>query len=359
MQNTERVVAPMLLLAYRRCAQRAVACLALTCATWGMASAAPSPYSQLVVFGDSLSDNGNLYRSIGGLFPVPPYQYGSFTNGRVAVDVMASALNTDLDDRAYGGALTGHDNDFDLSGGIADAANTGMRSQVDNYIAAAGGRPLDARALYMLWGGGNDFLRALSAGTPAAITAASQVAIANISGEVASLYAAGARRFFVPTLADFSYSYLGATSPPQVQQALSDMTRTFNDGLSVALAALAQNDLLIQTFDTNAVLRRVRQELAARGGVLDVPCWTGAYNGAPLCTDPTRYFLFDTVHPTATVHEAMGLAFAEAAASPVPEPHEAAMAVVGALGVAWAVRRQRQSQGQRQRAQRRPIALCH
>src|SRR5947209_18226695 len=40
------------------------------------------PFSQFVIFGDSLSDNGNAYIGTGGSLPVPPlYTLGKFTDG--------------------------------------------------------------------------------------------------------------------------------------------------------------------------------------------------------------------------------------------------------------------------------------
>ena len=38
-------------------------------------------FSELVVFGDSLSDTGNLYAASGGFPPSPPYFDGNFSNG--------------------------------------------------------------------------------------------------------------------------------------------------------------------------------------------------------------------------------------------------------------------------------------
>jgi phospholipase/lecithinase/hemolysin len=60
-------------------------------------------------------------------------------------------------------------------------------------------------------------------------------------------------------------------------------------------------------------------------------CWTGDYDGTggALCADPDRYFLFDSVHPSAVVHRATGLAMAAA----VPEPQALALLLAG-LGVA-------------------------
>jgi phospholipase/lecithinase/hemolysin len=322
--------------------RRAVASASLALMA-SLAATSAQAYSQLVVFGDSLSDNGNVARTLGGYLPAAPYQFGTFTNGHVAADVMAGALGIAIDDHAYGGALTGLDNQFALKGGITSLAGTGMKGQVSSYIAAAGGNKLDANALYMVWGGGNDFLGALTVGTADAVTTAAKTAIINITTEVATLYAAGARSFFVPTLADFTYTLNGANAPAATQQQLSYMTASFNAGLASALGTLKYSDISIHSFDTNAFLGGVRSDIVANGGSLNTACWTGAYTGAAtggtLCTDPAKHFLFDAVHPSGFVHQALGNAFAASVTPAVPEPSTSGLALVGALGVVWVVRR--------------------
>lgn len=69
------------------------------------ALAPASPFSRLIVFGDSMSDNGNVAAAT-GFYPPAPYA-NRFSNGPVAVEYMASALGLPLIDFAYGGATTG------------------------------------------------------------------------------------------------------------------------------------------------------------------------------------------------------------------------------------------------------------
>ena len=66
----------------------AVAVLALAaCGFAGQASA--QSYDRLVVFGDSLSDNGNLYLASGGTQPPsPPYYQGRFSSGPVFTELL-------------------------------------------------------------------------------------------------------------------------------------------------------------------------------------------------------------------------------------------------------------------------------
>ena len=83
------------------------------------------PISQVVVFGDSLSDNGTGFYAVTtaaaaagvpGVFPVPfspPYDSGRFSNGPVAVERLAQQLGAPLVDLAQGGATTGIGNSLD------------------------------------------------------------------------------------------------------------------------------------------------------------------------------------------------------------------------------------------------------
>ena len=56
----------------------------------GWAQADPS-FSRVFVFGDSLSDTGNL-ASVIGPFPAPPYFMNRVSNGPVAVEALAARL---------------------------------------------------------------------------------------------------------------------------------------------------------------------------------------------------------------------------------------------------------------------------
>lgn len=50
--------------------------------TFAESSNTSTPFSKIVFFGDSLSDNGNLYADLLGFFPKsPPYYHGRFSNG--------------------------------------------------------------------------------------------------------------------------------------------------------------------------------------------------------------------------------------------------------------------------------------
>ena len=58
--------------------------------------------STLIVFGDSLSDNGNLFDLIGQ--PAPPAWEGRASNGPTYAERLAKMLHIRLDDRAFAAA---------------------------------------------------------------------------------------------------------------------------------------------------------------------------------------------------------------------------------------------------------------
>jgi|HubBroStandDraft_2_1064218.scaffolds.fasta_scaffold407822_1 phospholipase/lecithinase/hemolysin len=91
--------------------------LAACCSTalFGASAANASNFSAEYVFGDSLSDMGNVYLATAGVEPASPYVGGQFSNGPVWVQDLAARLGlpaltpslTGGNDYAFGGATTG------------------------------------------------------------------------------------------------------------------------------------------------------------------------------------------------------------------------------------------------------------
>ena len=76
---------------------------ALSLSGCGGSKSSSGTYSQIVVFGASLSDNGNAVSIVPGLFPGAPYYPGRASNGLLWIDVVAAELGNAVKPFVNGG----------------------------------------------------------------------------------------------------------------------------------------------------------------------------------------------------------------------------------------------------------------
>jgi len=116
---------------------------------------AASPINNIVVFGDSLSDNGNLYEYMQHRIPQsPPYFSGRFSNGPVWVEWLTESIfpghaSEHLQDYAIGGAGVSVEVDEDVL--------FSLHHEVDLY-ALSHDNKADENDLFVIWIGGNNYL---------------------------------------------------------------------------------------------------------------------------------------------------------------------------------------------------------
>lgn len=280
------------------------------------------PYSSIIAYGDSLSDNGNFYAAVGQ--PGVPYYDGRRSDGPVAVEQLAVALGVPLVDFAWIGATTGVGNYAD--GGTTTSFGAyslpGMQTVFAATQASLG--PFLANGLFVVWGGANDFL----APSPLDTTPMDviQRAVSDILGIVSSLEMLGAQNILVPGMPDLGltpyFRSLGLAAAAQG----SAITDAFNGALRLSLPAD------VDFYDTASLLRSMVVNPGAYGftNVTD-PC----FNGTSVCANPSEYLYFDDFHPTTATASFAAQGFL---AATVPEP-SAFFLVLGGLVLCWAVRK--------------------
>ncbi|MFL5282312.1 MAG: SGNH/GDSL hydrolase family protein [Rhodopila sp.] len=294
-------------------------------------------YSTLYVFGDSLSDAGNVFLATHMQQPAAPYANGQYSNGPTWVQDLAGSLGLGPvtaslaggTDYAYGGSTTG----YAVPG--PTAAVPTLTAQITLFSSAVGG-VAPSTALYAVWSGANDLFAILSDGlakgaldSTQAVQAAAEAAGVE-AGAIATLATAGAKTFVVPLLPD-----LGKT--PDIRAAgasaaATALSATYNAALIADIQALvAGTSISVSLVDTFSLIDAAVSTPNAYGFTdVTAPCYSGPYTGGGSgCRTQDQYLFWDSVHPTAAGHAIIAAA-AEAA---LPEPGTLAVLAFGLIGL--------------------------
>jgi len=280
----------------RRWALLAVA-LTLFPAVW--AQAGSQPFSRIFVFGDSLSDTGNLFQLSGG-FPPPPYFEGRASNGRLWVEQLADVLGMSIapgDNYAVFGATTGH---FNLNNGLNGLVYPGLLDEIASFTASRSAAEAEG-ALFVVWAGANDFFLALATGqSPQALIGNG---VGNTVQAIQRLWKAGARHILVVNVPDLGRTpyALGRNVGAPVTQ----LSAAYNQVLNSALDGLASAGIPTIRMDAFALLREMVTQPAQFGftNVTDPLIVVGG--------NADEFLFWDNVHPTTKGHAVVAEAAAD------------------------------------------------
>ena len=246
---------------------------------------APSAYGSflsfqnLVVFGDSLSDNGNTFSSVG--LPKAPYYDGRWTNGPNWVDYF-SQLAGIPDVSAF---LRNRGTNFAVGG----STSLYLAGEIATYLANNGGRA-DPTNLYVIWISADDFQAGLTA----------QQTSAAIETEVVALGRAGARYLLLLTVPDISLTPNaiagGGAEVQAAKQRNMWLRRTPTIRAQIPIYALFAGIHLILV-DVNPLLTQLVYTPTAFGFANSIGAAYNPNTGL-LVPDPNEYVFWDGFHPT-------------------------------------------------------------
>lgn len=270
--------------------------------------------ARIFVFGDSLSDIGNIFN----LFerrnpPSPPYFEGRFSNGRVAVEVLADRLGYRVNrasNFAVGGATTGREN----VGDTPLLRIGGLQNQIDRFSTLVGSRGANPRALYFVWAGSNDLFNPAVDPT----TAVNQAA-ANIRTAVTRLANLGAKNIVVVQNPNLGRVPLSRQTGRL--DSLANSTQRLNNQLRSQLTPLER------TLDINVILgdlfplgEAIAQDPDGFGFVNVVDPFLQGLTPIDPSINPNRFFFWDQTHPTARGHALFANPLREAVITEIKDP---------------------------------------
>ena len=186
---------------------RHVAAGAVASLCFAVSPVAAYAYSALYVFGDSLSDVGNVFAATHGAEPASPYANGQFSNGPVWAQDLSNSLGLGVlkpsliggTDYAFGSATTSNPS-------TETTVVPTLTQQVGMFLATVGGSA-PSSALYSVWIGGSDLLNILGSGAtvPTALAEA-HAAAQSAAADIGTLITQGARDILVPPVPDIGVS---------------------------------------------------------------------------------------------------------------------------------------------------------
>lgn len=299
---------------------------------------------KIVAFGDSLTDNGNLFaltkkvHDASPLVPVipqdPPYYLGRFTNGLVWAEELAKNLRVPLYDYAYGGSWAESFQDS------RQLIPFGLDTQINFYLVQAAPDFNIENHLFVIWSGANDY----AYGRKDAEYASTNTVTA-IKNQIDILILYGARNFLIFNIPDLSITPAIYAQGPTVSANMSHASSLHNSKMKTMIAKERQENTDVKFIEVDVT--KIYGDMVAhpekyRLKNVKNACYTGgifgvntlmngrdiqsaeqaninitknmtlqtayttslaAIQGEKPCTNPDEYLFWDGMHPTQVAHK--------------------------------------------------------
>lgn len=305
-------------------------------------SASAIPFSDIYVFGDSLSDTGNTRSQVplGSFGPIAALAgygpNGRFSNGPVWHEYLADALGMPRATNSTGGG-----NNFAYGGARVDNAggvSAGLLTQNTQYFNNQGATGSDPDALFIAWAGGNDMRDLVGNADP---LEAINTQLDSWFGMLGGLLDSGVKTLLVPNLPDLGKIPEFRAGPSSLSG--TEVSTAWNQGLKQGLDELNQTtDADIFYFDVFGLFNDLLTEPDVFGFTNTTEeCKSlsgGFFVSERSCANPADYVFWDEIHPSTATHSYLGNQAFQLLASgnsiaKVSEPMTASLLLLGLVGL--------------------------
>jgi len=264
----------------------------------------------LVVYGDSVSDNGRTWHQITDqAWPVVAYQTHQFSNGEVWVEYLSTQLGAQLTDLAIGGATTNSMKTMGFTGPTSTWPVSGMVQQYEQQMLKPSAKETEQQA-QIICGGVNDyFFRLTELAAPDGPSKVVQIVVKDIMDLVRTISDAKGKHIFVCDLYPLALTPFAISQGDAKTTMFSQLAELHNTELKNALAGF-QEELDAKSQNTQVTTVPLFQ--SASNAIASMP-----ENQQPclsetmvVCKDAAKYAFFDTFHPTTATHKLIAEAVA-------------------------------------------------
>lgn len=229
-------------------------------------------FDTFVIFGDSLSDNGNLYKYLWHLLPAsPPYYEGRFSNGPLWAEHLYQSYFPDgpqegFQDYAVGGAgaILSYKENLPFT----------LTVELDDYLYWNTYGKKES-TLFTIWIGANNYLNG-----PTNIEPLTDAVVEAIGGVVERIIAYGGNKFLLINLPDMGRSPFARES--HLEALLTELSKTHNQKLAEKVKELREKyqDKTFVYMDIYSFLDDTIDHASDYGlSNTSDPCYTGGYSG--------------------------------------------------------------------------------
>ncbi|MCW8936221.1 MAG: SGNH/GDSL hydrolase family protein [Gammaproteobacteria bacterium] len=276
-------------------------------------------FSNIYIFGDSLSDTGNLASIIGDL--PQPYYMNRITNGPVSVETLTEKLGHSANASLHLLGLNAGTNYSVARASAAGEEQIDLNTQVLSFQVNHGFvAPSDA--LYVLFIGGNDVRSALVAADNKDAKSIIKAAAKEVKSAIKNLSIIGAKSFLVvnaPNIGIIPETQIiaAATESPELIGRGRMLSNKYRKALHKAVENLQEhNDIEITEFDLFRFFNRLVKNADKYGftNTTDACFSSVTFTFHPDCNfglNFDQFIFFDEIHPTARVHSIVGDSMAE------------------------------------------------
>lgn len=270
----------------------------------GTGFASSEEFSQMIAFSGALSDTGNYHAELGEDRPAPFYKNRS-TNGPVAVEELARWLGLEAEPSMHLTAKTGGTNFA-----VADALAGGngphdLPAQVDAYLERSGGKA-DPNALYFVFIGGNDVIKAVQEMDDATAHKTLTDAVLGIETQVKRLVANGAKVIYAPDFIDVGTSPAVLAYGPEASARATMLSNDYNREFDAMLDKIDDGSFTLIRWSFDDFVKGIE----INGARLGLTNATEACLDVGDKCDVDSFIYLTGEYPTARVHQMLGSAMA-------------------------------------------------